>query len=129
MERTRKSDQALKLLCRGLLLLVNILVFLFIIFILFHACKAFYNLGYEIYGPVVAEKTPGTDKEFTVSKGENMYKVADSLYNRGLIANKYSFYIRTRLMDKDEIKLKPGIYTLNTSMGYEEILDILTQSD
>ena len=50
-------------------------------------------------------------------------------YNKGLIANKYSFYVRTRLMDKDEIKLKPGIYTLNTSMGYEDILDILTQSE
>ena len=104
MEKNKKSDQALKLLCRGLLFLVNILVFLFIIFILFHACRAFYNLGYEIY-------------------------VADTLYNKGLIVNKYSFYARTRLMDKDEIKLKPGIYTLNTSMGYEEILDILTQSE
>ena len=73
------------------------------------------------------EEAPGTDKEFSVSKGESMHKVADTLYNKGLIVNKYSFYARTRLMDKDEIKLKPGIYTLNTSMGYEEILDILTQ--
>lgn len=129
MEKSKKSDQALKFLCRGLLLLVNILVFLFIIFILFHACRAFYNFGYEIYGPVVVEEAPGTDKEFSVSKGESMHKVADTLYNKGLIAKKYSFYVRTRLMDKDEIKLKPGIYTLNTSMGYEEILDILTQSE
>ena len=60
MEKNKKSDQALKFLCRGLLLLVNILVFLFIIFILFHACKAFYNFGYEIYGPVVVEEAPGT---------------------------------------------------------------------
>ena len=107
MEKSKKSDQALKFLCRGLLLLVNILVFLFIIFILFHACRAFYNFGYEIYGPVVVEEAPGTDKEFSVSKGESMHKVADTLYNKGLIANKYSFYVRTRLMDKDEIKLKP----------------------
>ena len=56
-------------------------------------------------------------------------KLRITLYNKGLIVNKYSFYARTRLMDKDEIELKPGIYTLNTSMGYEEILDILTQSE
>ena len=64
MEKNKKSDQALKLLCRGLLLLVNILVFLFIIFILFHACRAFYNLGYEIYGPVVWSKHRGRIKSF-----------------------------------------------------------------
>lgn len=33
------------------------------------------------------------------------------------------------LMDRDEMKLKPGDYILNTSMDYEEILDMLTKSD
>lgn len=129
MTGTGRSEQALSLLRRGMIFLVEILVFLFMVFMLFHACKAFYNLGYEIYGPVVVEEAPGTDKDFEVMKGESMYYVADRLYRKGIIVNKYSFYIRTKLMDKSEIKLKTGKYTLNTSMGYEEILDILTQSD
>ena len=129
MSKAGKTGQAINLLCRWLLLLVNILVFFLLIFIIVHACKASYDLCYEIYGPVVVEDAPGTDRKFTVSEGESMHKVADELYSAGLIVNKYSFYVRTKLMDKNEVKLKAGEYTLNTSMDYEEILDMLTQSD
>lgn len=129
MDESLKSGHALEFLCKGILLLVNIVLLFLITFLIIHACRACYSLCYEIYGPVVAEKAPGTDRKFNVTEGESMYKVADNLYKEGLIVNKYSFYIRTKLMDRDEVKLKPGEYMLNTSMDYEEILDLLTQSD
>ena len=88
-----------------------------------------FSICFEIYGPVVVEKAPGTDIRFSISKDESMHKVAKELYDDGLIVNRYSFYIRTMLMDRDEMKLKPGDYILNTSMDYEEILDMLTKSD
>ena len=116
MSGSRSAGQALNFFRRGILLLVNVLVSVLII------C-------YEIYGPVVVEKAPGTDIRFSISKDESMHKVAKELYDDGLIVNRYSFYIRTMLMDRDEMKLKPGDYILNTSMDYEEILDMLTKSD
>lgn len=129
MDRSRNSGQALSFLRRGMLLLVDVLVVILLSFMIFHACKVCYNLCYEIYGPVVVEKAPGTDIKFSVDKDETMYKVAKNLYNEGLIVNGYSFYVRTMLMDKDEVKLRPGDYVLNTSMDYEEILDMLTKSE
>ena len=129
MSGSRSAGQAFNFFRRGILLLVNVLVFVLIIFMMFHACKMCYDICYEIYGPVVVEKAPGTDIRFSISKDESMYKVAKELYDDGLIVNRYSFYIRTMLMDRDEMKLKPGDYILNTSMDYEEILDMLTKSD
>lgn len=58
MEKNKKSDQALKLLCRGLLLLVNILVFCFII-LYFSRLQGILQSWLEIYGPVVVEEAPG----------------------------------------------------------------------
>lgn len=129
MAKSLKSGHALEFLRKGILLLVNTIVLFLVIFMIIHSCRACYSLCYEIYGPVVVEKSPGTDKKFSVAESDTMYKVAGNLYEEGLIVNKYSFYIRTKLMDKDEIKLKSGEYMLNTSMNYEEILDLLTQSD
>ena len=129
MSGSRSAGQALNFFRRGILLLVNVLVSVLIIFMMFHACKMCYGICYEIYGPVVVEKAPGTDIRFSISKDESMHKVAKELYDGGLIVNRYSFYIRTMLIDRDEMKLKPGDYILNTSMDYEEILDMLTKSD
>ena len=129
MNEYGKSGQALSFLRKGILVLVEILIVILFTFMIFHMCRICYDLCYEIYGPVVVEEAPGTDREFEVNNNESMYKVSERLYKDGLIVNRYSFYIRTKLMDKDEVKLKPGIYTLNTSMDYEEILDMLTKSD
>lgn len=129
MTRSQNSGQALKFFRRGILLLVDVLVAILLSFMIFHACKMCYGLCYEIYGPVVVEKSPGTDIRFTVGENESMYRVAKKLYADGIIVNNYSFYARTMLMDKDEIKLKPGDYVLNTSMDYEEILDMITKSE
>ena len=129
MVKYHNSGQALSFFRRSILLLVNVLAAVLLSFMIFHACRFCYALCYEIYGPVVAEKAPGTDKSFSVKENESMYRVAKDLYDNGLIVNGYSFYIRTMLMDRDEIKLKTGDYILNTSMDYEEILDMLTKSD
>lgn len=129
MDRSQNSGQALNFLRRGILFLVDVLIVILFCFMIFQACKMCYDLCYEIYGPVVAEKAPGTDIQFSVDKNESMYKIAEGLYYHGLIVNQYSFYVRTLLMDRDEVKLKPGNYVLNTSMDYEEILDMLTKSD
>lgn len=127
MNKSLNSGYALKFFRRGVILLVDVLIIILLGFMIIHACKTCYDLCYEIYGPVVVEKAPGTDIHFSVKKNESAYKVAKNLYKEGVIVNSYSFYARTMLMDRNE--LKPGDYVLNTSMDYEEILDMLTKSE
>ena len=113
---------------QGLFALVSVLIAGMVIYGVFRMCEAGYGFCYEIFGPVVVDEAPGEDKGFEVFEHESMEQVAERLASEGIIANRLTFYIRTRLMDSDEINLVPGKYTLNTSMDYEEIIDILTVS-
>lgn len=49
--------------------------------------------------------------------------VASKLEQNKVIDNKYSFYIHAKLR---EYPIMPGIFTLNTSMDYDEIFTIIT---
>ena len=48
--------------------------------------------------------------------------MAKNLEEQDLIKNKYSFYLRMKLQREEGTSLQEGVYTLNTSMSYEEIL-------
>ena len=60
---------------------------------------------------------------------DSLSDVSERLQENGLIVNKYTFMVRTKLMDPEKTVLRPGKYMLNTSMDYEEIINQLTFSD
>lgn len=66
---------------------------------------------------VVSEKT------FVVESGSTSKQIVDSLYDDGLIKNKYAAYVYLKL--NDDFMLQAGSYTLDTGMSLEEILDVL----
>ena len=49
--------------------------------------------------------------------------IASKLERNRVIANKYSFYVKTKLQDAD---IMAGTYEINSSMTYGEILDIIS---
>jgi UPF0755 protein len=49
--------------------------------------------------------------------------VASKLEVNKVIVNKYSFYVKAKLK---KYVIMPGIYTVNTSMTYDEIFSIIT---
>lgn len=107
-------------------LCVNILVFTLVVYGVGQICISGYYFCYEIFGSVVVEEAPGTDKEFVVQPDKDMLQIAKQLEQEGLIVDCYSFYIRTQLMDSGDFVLSPGTYVLNTSMDYEEIIEQIT---
>lgn len=107
-------------------LCVNVLILILVVYTIGQLCISGYDFCYEIFGSVVMEEAPGSDREFVVEYGETMYEVSERLENEGLIVNRYSFYLRTQFMDSEDVILKPGNYVLNTSMDYKEIIDQLT---
>lgn len=109
-------------------LCVNVLIMILVVYAIGQVCISGYDFCYEIFGTVVVEDAPGSDREFEVSYGETMYDVSERLESEGLIVNRYSFFLRTQLMESEDVVLKPGSYVLNTSMDYEEIIDQLTET-
>lgn len=116
----------LVLLRGSLYLVVNILIVIVVLYGTFYMCRYGYNFCYGITGPVVVEKAPGQDKSFEVRDGDDMSDVAKRLKEYNIITDRYAFYIRTKLMDKDKTILKAGVYTLNTSMDYQTIINQIT---
>jgi len=127
LKNVHNSRRYLLLMLKGsLYLVVNLLVIILILYGTFYTCQQGYNFCYGIFGPVVAEETPGQDKVFEVRDGDGMPDVAKRLEEEGIIKDRYAFYIRTRLMDEDKTILKTGVYTLNTSMDYVTIINQIT---
>lgn len=122
MQRTLNTLRFLLALC------LNLLLMILVSYGIGSACLQGYHFCYEIFGSVVVEDAPGTEQTFQVTESDTMWEVAERLEQENLIANCYSFYIRTKLMDPRTVDLRPGEYVLNTSMTYEEIINQLTTS-
>lgn len=114
------------LLRKSLYCIVNSLILIVICYGTFYLCRSGYNFCYGIFGHVVVEEPPGQDKSFEVKDGDNMSDVSKRLEEENIITNSLAFYMRTQLMDKDKIILRADMYTLNTSMDYETIIDQIT---
>ena len=124
-QRIRRTLNSLRFL---LLQCVNLLIMILVIYGMGWTCMQGYYFCYEIFGSVVVEDEPGSDQTFQVTETDTMWQVADRLEKQQLIVNRYSFFVRTKLMDPDAIVLRSGEYVLNTSMTYEEIVNQLTTS-
>lgn len=118
----------LKFLRLLLYVLFTLLFYIVVIAIIIRASHMAYDFTYEIFGSQVMEEEPGHDVEFTITEGESTIEVAEQLEYSRLVSNQKTFYIRAKLTTDDKHPILPGRYLLNTSMNYQEILDVITDN-
>ncbi|HCL03450.1 MAG TPA: hypothetical protein DHW61_13750 [Lachnoclostridium phytofermentans] len=123
MAKSDSTKVALKITSAVLRVFLNILFYIAIILVLIQAVKITYNFSYQLFGSVSVEAEPGIDTEFQIAKGESTMDVARKLEAGNIIVNKYSSYLKTKFK---EYNIYPGTFILNTSMDYDEILDVIT---
>ena len=128
-EQRNENPVALQLVYHILVWILEILLVFLVIVGIISCCRWSYRFCYEVFGSVAAEEEPGRNKDFQVNEEDTMFRVAERLRKENLIVNRYSFYVRTTLMDQSQLQLRPGNYVLNTSMDYEEIINELTISN
>ncbi|MBE5968531.1 MAG: hypothetical protein E7255_16515 [Lachnospiraceae bacterium] len=104
-------------------LLMNIMFYILVAFLIATISREAFQFAYQLYGPVAMDKEPGKDIIFQIKKGESSMDIASKLERNRVIANKYSFYVKTKLQDAD---IMAGTYEINSSMTYGEILDIIS---
>lgn len=104
-------------------LLLNVTLIILVVVFTIYGSKMAYNFTYQLYGPVTVNPEPGRQTYIEISKGESTMDVASKLELYRVIANKYSFYIKAKLQGE---VIMPGKYEVNSSMTYDEILDIIT---
>lgn len=121
--RTKSILSTLKIIVQ---VVFNILMYTLIILVAIRLCTAVYDFSYQIFGSVTVEEAPGTDMAFEIASGEGTMELASDLVSKGLIADKYTFYVRAKISTGSRKPILPGSYKLNTSMTYDEIISVIT---
>ena len=99
------------------------LIIIAIVCISNYAKKA-YDFGYRVFAEEPMSAPPGRDISFVVGNDDSQSDIYQMLEDKGIIRDHTLFSIQKKLsVYKDDIK--PGSYTLNTSMNSDEILEVL----
>ncbi len=104
-------------------MLMNIFFYVLVVILIINVSKYAYTFTYQLYGPDTVDVAPGREIVFQINKGESKMDIATKLELNQAIKNKYSFYLKTKLQ---EYVIMPGTYIINSSMTYDEILDVVT---
>ncbi len=123
---SKNTKRTMKTIGGVIQLMLNVLFYVLAIIVIMRFSTAAYELSYQVFGNVTVHTSPGIDKVVTIEKGASTMEVADMLEEKGLVVDKYSFWIRAKISVNDNHPIMPGYYTLNTSMPYETILEIIT---
>ena len=81
-----------------------------------------YDFSYQVFGSVRVSEENGREYELTISEGESTMRVAAKLEQNRIIVNRFSFFLRAKLMKKN---ILPGTYNVNASMDYDEIYAVI----
>lgn len=83
-----------------------------------------YEFGFRIFTEEAMSPAPGRDIAVTIVSGDTTMDVGKMLEEKGLIRDSKLFYIQKKCSVYDD-DIKPGFYTLNTSMTAEDMFAII----
>lgn len=122
-KQSQQTKAALDILGYLLGVILNLVFYAVVAFGLYFVVTNVYEFSYQVFGDRVCEEAPGREVEIHIEEGESTMEIAEKLYMNKLVVNKYSFYLKVQLF---EYKIMYGTFQLNTSMTYEEVLDVIT---
>ena len=105
-------------------LLLNIILFTVIIILVYKYSWEAYRFSFRVFGSDPVDnryETVGKDITIKVDSGDTALNVGAKLELAKAIHDKFSFYIRARLV---KAQFHPGMYTVNTTMDYDEMFEI-----
>lgn len=103
---------------------IRIAILIMAIYVIIGAGKKAYDFGYRIFTEEPMAAAPGRDVSVTVTDSDSDSTIATMLEEKGLIREALLFRIQKKLsIYKDDVK--PGTYSLNTSMTTDEILEVM----
>lgn len=103
----------------------RLVVMICVIYLIYELAIGAYNFGYRVFADIPAALSPGTDKEVIITETMDSKTIAKNFEEAGLVEDWKLFWTQIQFSEhKDEIC--PGVYTLNSSMRAEEMLEILS---
>ncbi len=88
-------------------------------------CVLSYEYGYRVFSEAPITEGEGVDKDIEIPMGSSALEIGEILQKSGLIRDSKLFFIQ-ELLSSYRGDLKPGTYTLNTSMTAEEMMRVMS---
>ncbi|MDD6035120.1 MAG: hypothetical protein PUC30_02825 [Lachnospiraceae bacterium] len=121
-KQSQQTKAALDILGYLLGIILNLVFYAVVAFGLYFVATNVYEFSYQIVGDRVSEAEPGRDVIIHIEEGESTMEIAEKLYMNKVVINKYTFYLKVQLFG---FKIMQGTFQLNTSMTYDEVLNVL----
>ena len=122
-QKNNSTKIAIDIISFVLHLLLNIVFYAIVIFAIYKVGITTREFCYQVFGDYTMDAKPGINAEITIEEGASTMEIASSLEMNRLIPNRYTFYLKVKLMGYN---IMAGTYRLNTSMTYDEILEQIT---
>lgn len=106
----------------------SILVVVLVIFVMFRLGTYAYAFGYRVYTEEAMSPKPGRDVVVEVEQNMASTALADMLEEKRLVRDSNLFLVQLKLSAYAD-KIKPGIYTLNTSMTPREMIEEMSPGE
>lgn len=107
---------------------LKVAIAVLIIAFVYRGAVVAYDYGYRVFQETPVEASPGTDVTVEITVGKSVLQIGEVLESKGLIRDAKLFYVQN-LLSHYKDKLKPGQYTLNTSMSMQEMMEIMSPAD
>ena len=83
-----------------------------------------YEFGFRVFTEEAMSPAPGRDVAVTIVQGDSTMDVGEMFEEKGLIRDSKLFYVQKKCSVYDA-DIKPGFYTLNTSMTADDMFAII----
>lgn len=102
----------------------SILVALLVVVGLVELGSYCYDFGYRVFTEAPVDAAPGRDVVVSVTSDMSEHDIGEMLKDEGLVRDANLFFAQLKLSAYSG-KLKPGVYTLNTSMATRDMLVVM----
>ena len=102
-------------------ILLNVIFYAAVVVAIVNVSTYAFDFAYDIYAGS-GQDEEGKNIMFEIEEGTSSLEVAEQLEVNNIVSNRYSFWIRVKLSQKN---IQANTYTLSTDMTYEEIIDAI----
>ena len=108
------------------------MIILIVLLATFYLSRMGYDYGYRLFTETAVEETPGPDVLVQIKQETSNWQIGKLLEQKGLVRDSKLFYLQLKTSAYSK-SIKPGVYTLNTSMTPKEMMIVMsgqeTQND
>lgn len=122
MKKAYRTESRLK---TALFYAIELLIDVLIIYVIVKGFSLAYSFSYEVFSDSAKNAGDITYKMVTILPDSSTKAVSDTLYDEGLIKNKYVMMAKIKLGGYGP-SIRPGRYAISPSMTYNEIIAMIT---